>query len=349
MRLIPGFPLNAAWTAAVFGALAAASLACGGKEQPAAPRPAPPAAESASPAPGRRDDRPEDYDRWPKEKRERYLRLREELLAARAEAARDRPLEEEQRARDKKELWRPAPPGFKPEDADYKLKLTLRLRDKVVRMAPAGRPQSLWYLLEFQNVGRRPIEFHESSSTLIKSQHDAAPRLLLTDPDGRTRWVHFASRRSFPDFGGVEIKDPEFLRLDGGRKREHVRRESKRRELEWGLSLRLEPGESVVTRPGRWCEPYDEFKRYEKGMVPCPRPPGAYREFFQRSRELLFEKPGAHRLKVVVAFRAGNTTFPGGVRTWMTQSIGLNWKPEKREISEDVLVESNSLEFEVAP
>ena len=60
-----------------------------------------------------------------------------------------RPYEEAQRAKDRAELVRPTPPGFKPRLAS--VKITMIARDSKVKVGG-----SFWYRIELQNVGRNP-------------------------------------------------------------------------------------------------------------------------------------------------------------------------------------------------
>ncbi|MEK9144178.1 MAG: hypothetical protein AAB339_01055, partial [Elusimicrobiota bacterium] len=64
---------------------------------------------------------------------------------------------------DRKELVRPAPPGFKPEAVDRKVKLTLIPRETSIRTG-----EEFWYALELQNLGREPMDYWEVPGSFMK-------------------------------------------------------------------------------------------------------------------------------------------------------------------------------------
>lgn len=202
------------------------------------------------------------------------------------------PVETQVREAERKEMVRPVPKDFKPEDVARKLRLTLVARDKSIK---AG--QTFWYRLEFQNVGREPVEFFEHHSFLKDgmSFEDGTMEFHVGLPDGSRRLMPLgvlADELTIGGRPGGAIDIPGSEKMTKKQLQDYVRLDSVRRHADRGLDVILAPGETLVSRPWRWLGITENFERFRRGEKDIwPRPKGTYRELWT---DFDFKKPGRY-------------------------------------------------------
>lgn len=198
------------------------------------------------------------------------------------------------RQAERRELVRPAPPHFKPELVDRKLRLTLIPRETTIR---AG--ERLWYRIELQNVGREPVRFREHSTFLKNGDRYASGRwnFDLIEPGGGrvalnigsifgARLVSDAKLDVVPVPGAENMSDAEVAAF--------IRRDYAHRRADMDLDVVLAPGETLVSRPWRWHDAIERLERKRRGETDLtPRPEGPWREFWTNYR---FETPGRYEM-----------------------------------------------------
>jgi len=184
--------------------------------------------------------------------------------------------ESTQAIKDRQELVLPPPPGWKPENVRRKLKLTLIPEKTMIRVNTFFR-----YRLEIQNEGREPVLLSEDSPGFIKDGRVGTHwfEFYVTPPGGEETMVanSFGAmfdnkpvvfrEYQFPDSMTTAEKDAAFEKIKANHKAENNARE--------GLSLFLQPGETLLTRPN-------------------PPPPNSFRNL---DIDLGFNKPGTYRIK----------------------------------------------------
>ncbi|TPW20249.1 MAG: hypothetical protein FD126_1873 [Elusimicrobia bacterium] len=216
-------------------------------------------------------------------------------LRARVESTREESeIKAEVRKADQKELVRPAPKGFKPEDVRRKVRVTLVPRETTIKVG-----ESFWYRLELQNVGKESIEYHESPSFLKDGlRWDMLKwgfEVIL--PDGsREKMIlgRYYEERNLDHRPRRPIDVPDSKNLTETEARTWARRDSLRRNAQRDFHVTLRPGESIITKPWRWV--YDEeylerFRRNEPILWPVPE--GTFRELRTVFR---FKTPGKYKV-----------------------------------------------------
>lgn len=248
-------------------------------------------------------------------------------------ARRDKLLQESKRhsdyweARDRAELVRPAPPGFKPPFKGKKVLLRLIPRDKILHSG-----QEFWYRLELINIGTKPIKWSGDEGAFFKSG-DLQPmgkiRFFVVEPSGK-RLELLGPEHGLGGSGDSALRFPKGMS-------EKERDEFMARLNDPGrgeLSVGLKPGETLISRGGP--DPSDEetVALIEAGKDPDTVPRGAYRSLDTRYR---FEVPGAYKVQVTME----NPAPPPG-----------HWSEEYPDIREKWVLgitESNLAKFEVRP
>lgn len=235
-----------------------------------------------------------------------YAAILTALLIAAAPAAaseRGRPPQEEIRrlaqqsqarsdrweARDRAELVRPAPPGYKPPFKGKKVVLRLIPRDKILRPG-----QEFWYRLELTNAGTKPIWWSGDEGAFFKTGH--------LQPGGKIRFfvIDEAGRRQQmlePEHGTGSLASD--IRLPAGWTKEQraefiAELNDPRRNK---LDIELRPGETLVSRGGPDPSDEEEIALIEAGKNPATFPRGPYRTLNTR---YTFQKPGRYRLQVTM-------------------------------------------------
>ena len=217
--------------------VALAAIACGKEKSPDAPAPykavrdmvpiPEPAPKPVTPPPGFDKLSPAEQASWRKNTAEVQIW-------------------EEECAKYRAKVVRPAPPGFNPGKAARKFKLTLTPKSTVLR-----RGESFWYIAEFQNVGREPIDF---SDHFFFAQGDndyigrGEFRFVVIGPDDKP--MDLADRRRIdcpPHYR--ELSMPGWEHKTDAEKREDFRVLKLRTDARRYISLRMQPGERLVTMP----------------------------------------------------------------------------------------------------
>lgn len=158
-----------------------------------------------------------------------------------------RPLETAQTLKDRAELVRPRPPGFKSDGKTKSLKLTLI--PLKTRLKPG---ESLWYRLQIQNIGTSSVTWTESNSFFKNGIHLGSEflHIYLRLPDGR-EVQGMAVPLSFghcPE--NVSSKRPvEASGVSEDDFKDMFTRATAISDAEEGLHLVLAPGETLSTRP----------------------------------------------------------------------------------------------------
>lgn len=201
------------------------------------------------------------------------------------------------RARDRRDQVRPPPPGFKPEPAERKLRMTLIPRDKTIRVG-----ESFWYRLEIQNLGRTPVHIQDSPSFLKDGTEYANGYwdFFVTNPDGTRKLMVIG--RLFDEF---ELRDtradsvpvPGAEKMTDSEVQQFIRRDNAFRSADRELRVVLDPGETLVSKAWRWVPAKERLERKARGeSVLTPRPAGDFRELWTSHR---FSQPGRHTIQAV--------------------------------------------------
>lgn len=272
-------------------------------------------------------------------------------LRARVESTREESeIEAEVRKADQRELVRPAPKGFKPEDARRKVRVTLVPRETTIKVG-----ESFWYRLELQNVGRESIEFAESPSFLKDGLRWDMLKwgFAVVLPNGtREKMIlgRYFEERDLDHRPRRPIDVPDSKKLTEAEARTWARRDSLRRNAGRNLRVTLRPGESIATKPWRWVDDEEylaRFKRNEPELWPAPE--GTFREL---RTVFEFETPGKY--KVVAILRDPPPSPPTEEYLLDMEKRGVSRKfilaGHKRFVRETFgMVESNWVELEVRP
>lgn len=201
------------------------------------------------------------------------------------------------RARDRRDLVRPPPPGFKPEPVDRKLRMTLVARDKQIRVG-----DSFWYRLEIQNVGRSTVQVRDSPSFLKDGSESANGYwdLFATSPDGKRKLMvigRLADQFDLRDTRADAIPVPGSEKMTDSEVEQFMRRDYAFRRADRKLRIDLAPGETLVTKPWRWVPAKERLERKARGETDLtPRPTGEFREFWTDYR---FSTPGRYTIQAV--------------------------------------------------
>lgn len=254
-----------------------------------------------------------------------------------------RPAREKKAAEDKSELVRPAPINYKPEDADRRIRLRLVPQKEMMRNG-----ESFWYRLELQNVGRKPIHWHENSSFFKHGRLSNSPlgfKFIVRQPDGKV-WVltppidlpllgEYRKGFSFPSGTTEDEKARLFKRMAGMANINE-------------LSITLQPGETLISRPWAARDPKQADAMFARGEDPDSAIPGLYRElpsFFK------FDQKGTYRIKVAFDDRLSSKS-EDSIKSAENNGISREQQLKTRKlIDADRLgpVESNEVRIEVTP
>lgn len=155
----------------------------------------------------------------------------------------------DQDALDKKELVSPAPPGFKPEAARRKIRLTIVLEKPMIRRGAAPRLR-----VEMTNVGSESLRIGEIHGSFFKFGVLSMSRdmkFLLTPPDGKEINLYTAA------LGSGSPREIEFP-SDWSEARKSRAAEEMNRRAKSGsaLSVELLPGETLRTRGDAAGDPF---------------------------------------------------------------------------------------------
>lgn len=201
------------------------------------------------------------------------------------------------RARDRRELVRPPPPGFKPEPTERKLRLTLVARDKKIRVG-----ESFWYRLEVQNVGRTPVHISDGPSFLKDGSQYANGYwdFFATAPDGTRKLMvigQLADEFDLRDTRADAVPVPGADKLTDLEVQQFIRRDYAFRLADKDLRVVLDPGETLVSKAWRWVPAKERLERKGRGEKDLtPRPAGGFRELWTDYR---FSKPGRYTIQAV--------------------------------------------------
>ncbi|MBI4677980.1 MAG: hypothetical protein HY748_10400 [Elusimicrobia bacterium] len=237
---------------------------------------------------------------------------------------RRRPFEEAQRAKDRAELVRQAPAGFKPSKSRKRVKITLIARDAKVKVGG-----SFWYRIELRNMGPEPIRWMDHDWSFFKHGKALSDwEFRMTLPNGKTKrmWVDRGVH-----CGAEEVREVRGMAKEARRK--YIEDLEFHDKLEQGLDVTLQPGETLVTRPWRYYGGFEYCDMVKRGEDPDARIPGEFREFPGLDP---FENLGAYHIKAV----------------WTRKSIGVLWpKPPPDDFEHDKVgeIESNEVRVEVVP
>ncbi len=260
------------------------------------------------------------------------------------------PTDEELEAADRKELVTPAPPDFKPEAQERKLKLTLIARDSKIK-----KGENFWYRLEVQNVGQKPIPFVARWSYFKIGYGEADKyRFLVTPPGGSEEEQPI----SFMLTMGRTFRDPI---VSGGEKMSEEERAAAARKIEdelprkealgFGLKVNLAPGETLRTRSWKHLDQLFAFERLRRGEDAFPKTPGDFRELSFNSFK--FNEVGVCRLRVV--FDEASWLSPPDeeeIQEGIALGLSREWQMRSYQEHLDTALgpfESNAVEVEVVP
>jgi len=219
-----------------------------------------------------------------------FAKLSPRLQASLLEVQAQSPYDEAQAVEDRREMVRPARAGFKPDPADKKIKMTLTAQKTMIR-----KGDFLWYVLELQNVGSKPIRITEPyfKGTGIDS-HNIKFRMVFPNGNvgGPTRPIVFddlpcPGLKLYSNLGEDLAKDAQLS---------PAVQDGIRQGMAMGkMDVTLQPGETLAARPWGYVSPSEACARYHRGEEPHPRPDGPYRQFWVDS---MF-KVGSYRIKAV--------------------------------------------------
>lgn len=273
---------------------------------------------------------------------EKYQKIQKEL-AARYPLAK---AEWEQEHKDRKELVRPTPAGFKPENTRRRIGLAL-----IAKSPQIHKGANLWYRLELQNLGREPVYWAESPSFFKNGDALALSkfRFHLIPPDGDE--IEMSPWKSAPGCGGM---GEEFI-LPGAEKMSPEKLSSALAELtvqanlESGLSVRLQPGETLATRPWRNIDPREYCRRRKRGEIVDFRAPGAFRELVSDTE---FDAVGRYKLRIVYTALSPSPPTEEEIQWMISRGIDRErvMKNYEKSVQESLgTVSSNWIEVEVVP
>lgn len=246
--------------------LAAVLAGCGKKEPP---RPAPTA--SATPVRAqtfkeRINERIREIDSNPK--------LPEYKKAALRPWAPERVAEQMQDVKDRAEMIVPAPAGWKPENAEHKVKLTLTAEKTIIR-----KGVKLRFRLEVQNTGRDRLFMSEHCPSFMKTGivDSWDPIRLYGQPPGEQETMMlgpYLTGAPFRPFSN-DIHFPEDWTDE--QKRAEIERLNVTSGVECKLAIIFYTGETLFSRPD----------------LPPPN------RFLELKTSFKFDKPGTYRIKAV--------------------------------------------------
>lgn len=200
-------------------------------------------------------------------------------------------------ARDRRDLVRPPPAGFKPEPVERKLRMTLIARDKTIRVG-----ESFWYRLEIQNLGRTPVHIRDSPSFLKDGTEYANGYwdFFITSPDGTRKLMvigRLLDEFDLRDTRADAVPVPGSERMTDLEVKQYIRRDNAFRLADRDLRVVLDPGETLVSKAWRWVPAKERLERKARGeTVLTPRPAGDFRELWTSHR---FSQPGRHTIQAV--------------------------------------------------
>lgn len=223
----------------------------------------------------------------------------------------------EEQARDRAELVRPAPPGFKPESKKKKAKLKLTARDKKIK---AG--DKFWYRLELQNVGGEPINWFETSSFFKQGFLRGQFKFFVRVGEEKEQLMHRPVPLPGPPKGDLEFP-PGASAAEKERLFQQLRNQPERNQLR----VTLAPGETLVSRA--WNRSVTALLNED----PDSAIPGDYRELLTMFE---FNEPGVYRIKAVYDDQRRPRKYPSKFEK-LLQDLSLG------------LIESNWVTVEVSP
>lgn len=209
------------------------------------------------------------------------------------ETAEDLPFEKAEQEKDRREMVRPAPPGFKPGKSHPRLKITLIPKSTVIKSG-----EWFWYKLEVQNVGRKPIRYFENgpSESFLKVGGNSNGLKLgfrVAKEGSEFRWPTEDLQFGCP--GGDELILPGWKAMSLAEKEKAVREFVRKDKLRHTLVVDLAPGETVVARA--WNPKEDELCKREPMQRIEPTLPIGFRPL---KTGIALKRPGRYRLKVVL-------------------------------------------------
>ena len=262
----------------------------------------------------------------------------------------EREVKEAVRKAERKEMVRPAPPGFVPLAVDKKVRLSLTVKNTTIR---AG--ERIWYKLELQNVGRKPVTVWEARSALKNPLEASTPDwdCYVTDPGGQRKIAvtgDFVEQIVAGHRPRRNIKVPGSEQMTEEEVQAWIRRDGWRREAEADLDVVLQPGETVASLPWRWITNEEYLDRFNRGEAELyPRPPGEFRELLTDYR---FKAPGRYKLQFV--FESIPPDPPTEAELWEDARRGLTRASSMKRYQLKVdgyvgLLNSNEVEITVVP
>lgn len=216
---------------------------------------------------------------------------------------------------DHKELVTPAPPGFKPEAAKRKIRLTLTLEKAMLRKRESPR-----FLLEMTNIGSEPIHYLETGRSFFKSgvlSQSNDIQFILIPPSGKE--VELDTGLPTGSIPATEIDFPS----DWSRQRKEraVSEMNSRAKAAHGLSIVLKPGETLRTRGDT---PTDQFRTLRA--------------------QTDFGSQGPYRIRA----EFNSNYLLKRIMPWMSRA-SKNAALKLREDDSMGRIESNEIQFEVLP
>jgi hypothetical protein len=203
----------------------------------------------------------------------------------------DKPFEEAENAKDRREMVRPAPAGFKPENG-RKVKLTLIAKSRTIRK---GEP--FWYSLELQNVSPKPIDYRESrDDCFFKCANDTGKTRIQIARDGdEFRFPLWPMSFACP--GGSIVRLRGWERMTDLERAQAINEYSRTLRFSQNLRVTLQPGETLLTRAWQYhkAEPgcaKDDYRVVE------PVAPVGWRELGGSNT---LDEPGLYRIKATFA------------------------------------------------
>ena len=231
--------------------------------------------------------------------------------------------EDKQEILDRKELVLPPPVKWKPVAVGRRLKLTLIPEKTIIRKGEKFR-----YRLEVQNVGREAIVLIEMPYSFIKTGIENGPYefYLLTSEGKETRLP-----APFSFGGSLSFTEYHFPKnWTEGQKRDEFEMIKAAGQANAHLSLTLNPGETIVSRPGN---------------------PGS--NLFRDLRtDLDFNRRGTYRLRLVYEDRPSSPPTENEIQSGI--KFGLSRERQIQSYQKSLplhlgRLESNTVKFEVVP
>lgn len=211
---------------------------------------------------------PQNLDTHPAAKQAHWLEMLVALEKRNRLMAPDDALAKIQSVKVRRDYVRPAPRGFKPEDAKRKIKVILVSGRAMMRIG-----ERFSYRLEIQNVGREPIQFYEPHSDFLVGHHQFGKyKFIAILPNGTKKLLPMATGH---DLGDSEVHFPGEERMTTAEKDAAARQMELEGRHDWELDIILQPGEALVSKA--------------RG--------GAFGAFNELPTSFKFKIPGTYRIK----------------------------------------------------